>query len=162
MSLHSFDPKVAKEVGVNAAVIYQNILFWTQKNAANKRNIHDGYVWTYNSAQALSELFPYLSPDQIRRSLGKLVSAGLIASGNYNKSAYDRTKWYGVKDDFHLAETENGTGGKPRPIPDSKPDSKPDSPQPPRGGRRSPRDKSFGISEGARAKLFGNTNGNEV
>lgn len=40
MSLHSFDPDVAKKVGVNAAVIYQNILFWTEKNFRNKRNVH--------------------------------------------------------------------------------------------------------------------------
>ena len=37
MSMHSFDPEIAKKVGVNAAVIYQNIIFWTEKNAANKK-----------------------------------------------------------------------------------------------------------------------------
>jgi hypothetical protein len=35
--MHSFDPEIAKKVGVNAAVIYQNIVWWTQKNAANKQ-----------------------------------------------------------------------------------------------------------------------------
>ena len=33
--MHSFDPMVAERVGVNAAVIYQNFLFWCEKNKAN-------------------------------------------------------------------------------------------------------------------------------
>jgi hypothetical protein len=126
MSLHSFDPEVAKCVGVNAAVIYQNILFWTRKNAANGKHVHEGYVWTYNSVKALNELFGYLTPDQIRRAIAKLLEAGLIAEGNYNVSAYDRTKWYGVPCQVHLAKTPNGVGETHKPIPDSKPDSKPD------------------------------------
>lgn len=134
MSLHSFDPSVAAKVGVNAAVIYQNILFWTRKNAANNRHVHDGYVWTYNSVKALNDLFDYLTPSQIRTAIGKLLDAGLIAEGNYNKSAYDRTKWYGVSSQVHLRKTANGFDEKREPIPDSKPDSKPDTPpNPPQG-----------------------------
>jgi len=123
MSLHSFDPDIAIRVGVNAATIYQNILFWTKKNIANGKHIHDGFVWTYNSVSAMNELFPYLSPDQIRRALSKLVEDGLIAEGNYNTSGYDRTKWYGVNSQIHLAKTTNGFGENHKPIPDSKPDN---------------------------------------
>jgi hypothetical protein len=126
MSLHTFDPEIAQKVGVNAAVIYQNVLFWTRKNLANNRHIHDGKVWTYNSVKALNELFPYLTPDQIRRAVEKLLDAGLIFEGNFNASAYDRTKWYGVSCHVHLAKTTNGSGENPKPIPDSKPYQKPD------------------------------------
>ncbi len=135
MSLHSFDPAIAAKVGLNAAVIYQNIIFWTRKNAANGRHIHDGHVWTYNSVKALNELFDYLTPNQIRTAIGKLIEAELIAEGNYNQSAYDRTKWYGVPSQVHLGESTNGSGENHKPIPDSKPDSKPDTPlKPPQGG----------------------------
>jgi hypothetical protein len=131
MSLHSFDPDVAKKVGVNAAVIYQNILFWTEKNFRNERNIHDGFVWTYNSVKAWAELFPYLTPKQIRSALQKLESEGFIASGNYNKSAYDRTKWYGVSTcrfgQIDLPVGANEVAQRGEPIPDSKPDNKPDN-----------------------------------
>jgi hypothetical protein len=58
-SMHSFDPEIAKKVGVNAAVIYQNIVWWTQKNAANNKHHHDGRHWTYNSIKAFDVLFPY-------------------------------------------------------------------------------------------------------
>lgn len=136
MSLHSFDPAIAAKVGLNAAVIYQNILFWTEKNLVNGRNVKDGKVWTYNSIKAWGELFPYFSPDQIRRALAKLVEAGLIFEGNYNQSAYDRTKWYGVKTEIHLAETQNGSGQNHEPIPDIKPDIKPDTHHAPQVGQR--------------------------
>ena len=93
---HSFETHIANKVGINAAVIYQNIQFWCRKNQANKKNFHDGNWWTFNSVDAMLHLFPYLSKDQIRNALKKLEDAELIQSGNYNKSAYDRTKWYAV------------------------------------------------------------------
>lgn len=124
MSLHSFDPKIAKKVGLNAAVIYQNIVFWTAKNLANDKHCHDGCVWTYNSVRAWTDLFPYLTENQIRTALAKLVDAGLVVEGNYNKIRADRTKWYGVLIELHLGKNTNAFGKKPEPIPDSKPDSK--------------------------------------
>lgn len=91
---HSFDIEIAKKYGVNAAIIYQNFLFWICQNKANGRNYYDGRYWTYNSIKALSEILPYLTVDQIRRALDKLVDSGILIKGNYNKSSYDRTCWY--------------------------------------------------------------------
>jgi hypothetical protein len=124
--MHSFDPKIAERVGVNAAVLYQNIVWWCAKNAANKRNKHDGRFWTYNSVKAWAELFPYLSAAQIRLALDKLESDGLILSGTFNEVGYDRTKWYCPSDQFHLSETANGIAKNGEPIPVGKPDIKPD------------------------------------
>jgi len=126
MSMHSFDPEIAGKVGVNAAVIYQNILFWTRKNLANARHVRDGKAWTYNSVKAWAELFPYLTGNQIRTALTKLVDAGLVSEGNHNETAYDRTKWYGVPVEIHLVKNTNGIGENHEPIPDSKPVRKPD------------------------------------
>ncbi len=42
MRRHSFDPKIAARVGLNAAVIFQNITFWIEKNQANRGNLRDG------------------------------------------------------------------------------------------------------------------------
>jgi len=96
MSRHSFDPEIAGRVGLNAAVIFQNITFWIEKNQANRRNLRDGRYWTYNSISAFSELFPYLSEKQIRTALEKLVSAELIIKGNFSDDRYDRTCWYAL------------------------------------------------------------------
>jgi hypothetical protein len=123
--MHSFDPKIAERVGVNAAVLYQNIVWWCAKNAANRHNEHDGRFWTYNSVKAWAELFPYLSAAQIRLALEKLENDGLILSGTFNQVGYDRTKWYCPSEQIHLSESANGVAQKDEPIPVSKPDIKP-------------------------------------
>lgn len=124
---HSFSVELACEVGTNAAILLENIFFWCQKNEANGQNEHDGLYWTYNSAAALSKLFPYMSQKQIYTALDKLESSEYIKSGNYNKSAYDRTKWYAItnkgksiytKGEMEITKEVNGNIQKGEPIPD--------------------------------------------
>lgn len=130
--MHSFDPRIAAKVGVNAAVLYQNIVWWCEKNAANNNNEHDGRHWTYNSVKAWSALFPYMSQKQIRTALDRLEAEGLVLSGIYNKMGKDRTKWYAAnvdaicptgQKDLPLRADAFAPEGKP--LPDSKPDTKP-------------------------------------
>ena len=105
--MHSFDPDIAQRVGVHAAVIYQNIFWWTQKNAANGKHIKDGYVWTFNSRTAFAKLFPYLTESQIKTALQKLCDSGLIIKGEYNASSYDRTNWYATTESAKWSESAN-------------------------------------------------------
>ena len=92
--INSFDTEVAIDVGINAAILYQNIHYWCMHNEANRINEHDGLYWTYNSMKAFAELFPYLSEAQVRQALKVLEQKGYIKTGYFNKQAYDRTKWY--------------------------------------------------------------------
>ena len=127
MSRHSFNPAIAEQVGVNAAVIYQNIVWWCEKNAANGTNIHEGRPWTFNSMRAFSLMFQYLTERQIRTALQKLEDVGLVLVGNFNRDARDRTKWYSVDDitvTKHLTKKSEPFDQKVAPLPDSKPDNK--------------------------------------
>lgn len=129
MSAHHFDPDIAAQVGCNAAVIYQNLLYWAEKNAANDRHFYEGCWWTYNSVTAFADLFPYLTGKQIRTALDKLEATGLIVSGSFNQSNYDRTKWYSptcLNEQAHLPKKANQVAQKGEPIPDNKPNNKPD------------------------------------
>lgn len=119
---HHFDVDIAKKLGVNAAIIYNNIKFWCLKNKANEKNFYDGNYWTYNSIKAWKELFPYFGEKQIRNALDCLVENNMIICGEYNQNRYDRTKWYGI---LELAERANGDNQKGEPIPYNKPDIKP-------------------------------------
>lgn len=94
MKKHVLDVGVAQLVGTNAALILENISYWCEHNAANNTNLYDGHYWTYNSTKAFGELFPYMTVNVIRTALKKLKNNGLILTGNFNKSAYDRTTWY--------------------------------------------------------------------
>lgn len=123
---HSFDVSLAVEFGVNAAILYENILFWVRKNEANEKHFHDGHYWTYNSAKAFKELFPYMGEKQIRNSLKILEDEGYLITGNYNKSSYDRTKWYSIsrkeitrlpKRQMEKNEKANENNQKGEPIP---------------------------------------------
>lgn len=143
MAEHHFDVDVAAEYGINAAVILYNINFWIEKNEANGANFHDGNYWTYNSVKAFKKQFRYLSEKAINTALKKLEIEGIIVTGNYNNSAYDRTKWYALTDrgkalcrngesicqkgEMEETEKANGFHENGEPIPDSKPDDKPDS-----------------------------------
>lgn len=102
--INSFDTDVAIDVGINAAILYKNIQYWCEKNRTNNQHFHEGYFWTYNSISAFCEQFPYLSEKQIRSALKILEDNGYIKSGNYNKVAYDRTKWYA---DIHNGEMQS-------------------------------------------------------
>lgn len=133
---HYFNTEIAKEVGVNAAVILENIAHWVFRNQVSNKNHFDGHYWTYNSNAAMAELFPYMNARQVRYALDSLRKAGLILTGNYNKSRYDRTLWYTVSDYcaekyfseiVHSPKTTNGTGESVQPIPDINTDNKPDN-----------------------------------
>lgn len=132
---HTFDVDIAKEYGVDVAIVVNNIAFWLQKNKANKKHMYDGKVWTYNSTKAFAELFPYWTENQMRRVLDTMNKSGIIETGNYNSNAYDRTKWYTFTDAFvekhksicefcqmEVSESTNGIGENHEPIPDIKPD----------------------------------------
>lgn len=114
---HMFDTEVAEHLSVNAAILFQNIAFWCMHSEANGTNFHDGYFWTYSSNKAFREIFPYMSASQIDTALKKLLDAGLIIRGNYNKSSYDRTIWYAItesgkstfqKSGMDIQKIENG------------------------------------------------------
>jgi hypothetical protein len=94
-----FDGKLAKKYGIVEAVLIDNFKFWIDKNVANKHNYHDGRTWVYNSVTAFERQFPFMTARQLRHSLSKLVEANVILTGNYNKTGYDKTKWYAFVDE---------------------------------------------------------------
>lgn len=132
--IHVFQSDVAVAIGLNAAIILQNLHFWCEKNRANKTNFYDGYYWTFNSVKAYEEMFPYMTKNKINTALAKLEQDGYIVSGNYNVSTYDRTKWYALtekgyqmienqkciyqKSEMDLLEIRNGFTQNQKPIPD--------------------------------------------
>lgn len=91
---HSFNTEFARLFGIEEAIIVHNLYYWIMKNAANKKNIIDGKVWTYNSAKAFAELFPYMSDRKIGRILAKLVDEEIICKGNFSDNKMDRTSWF--------------------------------------------------------------------
>ena len=97
---HSVDVELAKKVGFDEANMLGFVAYWVKNNRDNNRNFYDGRYWTYNSAQALTEQFPYWTRRQISGLLEKLEKMGAIVKGNYNKNKFDRSSWYALSDKF--------------------------------------------------------------
>lgn len=124
--IHCFDVKVAEKYGVNCAIILYNLEFWIKHNEVNGKNFHDCKYWTFNSTKAFSELFPYMSQRQIETSIKKLRDDGIIITGNFNETKYDRTLWYAITEKgkciLHQCEMDftpnvNGFDTDVKPIP---------------------------------------------
>lgn len=123
---HSFDVEHARLFGLPEAVLISNLQFWISKNAANGVHQHEGRTWTYNSAKAFTELFPYFSDRQIRRTIDSLEAQAVVLKGNYNPSACDRTLWLAfVDEDAFLTvkkpapNSANGSPKRAKPAPNS-------------------------------------------
>ena len=95
---HIFDTRLAKRYGILESIILCHFRFWIEKNKANDRHFHDGRYWTYTTVAALAQIIDYASPKQLRRALDHLIAEGVLLTGNYNNSAYDRTLWYAFSD----------------------------------------------------------------
>lgn len=85
-------PKLAQILGLNEAIILQQIHYWINKG----NEIHDGKSWVYNSVKEWQEQFCFMGEKTIRRVLDNLIEQGLLVKGNYNKRKFDRTTWYTI------------------------------------------------------------------
>jgi DNA-binding PadR family transcriptional regulator len=105
---HQFNTEDAEKHGVIGAIILSNLRYWVEKNKANRKNVHDGRYWTYNTLKAFSELFSYLKETQIKYALKKLKDDGVIFVKQFNKGNCDRTNWYSINEDWTKEFAEEG------------------------------------------------------
>lgn len=91
-------PKLAEEIGLNEAIILQQIHYWLN----NSKHNHDGKKWIYNSYPEWQKQFPFWSLITIKRTIYSLEKQKLLVVGNYNKAKFDKTKWYTI--DYQVLE----------------------------------------------------------
>ncbi|MCY0875140.1 MAG: hypothetical protein OWT28_02535 [Firmicutes bacterium] len=108
-------PELAVCLGLNEAIIVQQIHYWIQVNERANRNASGGYYWTYNTYEQWAEQFPFWSVKTIKRTISRLESAGILITGHFNKSKMDQTKWYRIdygKLPTSTRETADESGGR--------------------------------------------------
>lgn len=101
------NPGLAKMIGLNEAIVLQQVHYWVQHNSKKGNNLREGYYWTYNSYREWQEQFPFWSLRTIKTVVKELENRGFLISANFNKMKTDRTKWYRVDYDsctMHSAE----------------------------------------------------------
>ncbi len=91
-------PTLAQYIGLNEAIILQQIQYWCKNFEASSDTKHykDGKWWVYNSISDWKKNFPFWSERTIIRAIENLKEYGLIITGNYNSLPFDRTLWYTI------------------------------------------------------------------
>jgi len=166
---YSFNIDHAKSYGVEEAIMLKNFIFWIKTNKANRKHSHDEKWWTYNSAKDYVDIFPFWNEGKIQRIIHSLINQKVIKTGNYNKTKYDRTRWFCLVDesmlefDSHSSNTTNGSGeinkskskvstngsgGNDAPIPDTITDTITDKNLPPIEGEGIERKEKTGLVRG--------------
>jgi DNA-binding PadR family transcriptional regulator/predicted RNA-binding Zn-ribbon protein involved in translation (DUF1610 family) len=85
-------PELAVRIGLNEAIVLQQIHYWIQKSD----HLVGGVKWVYNTVEEWSKQFPFFSPSTVRRTLEKLELEGYVITGNHNRLKMDKTKWYSI------------------------------------------------------------------
>ncbi len=106
-------PGLAKRIGLNEAIVLQQIHYWVKQNERANRNHKDSYYWTYNTYEEWQEQFPFWSTRTIQRATRSLREKGLIITGSYNKMGNDNTNWYRI-DYGKLVSIEEQPENQPR------------------------------------------------
>lgn len=88
-------PKLAVAVGLNEAIVLQQIHYWLNKSD----KIFNGKKWTYNSYKDWQKQLPFWDTRTIQRIFRELEKGQLISTGNFNKMKFDKTKWYTIEYD---------------------------------------------------------------
>lgn len=146
---------VAVRYSLDAAVLLNNVVYWTQKNQSEGKHFHDGRYWMSASLKGLAALYPLWSVPQIKRLIAKLRDSGALLVGDFNEDRMNRTNWYSPSDEIlalYEAEKDCAPMGRNRKMQGTKPsgggtksenvnkeegESKGDiPPYPPQGGRR--------------------------
>lgn len=85
-------PSLAKSIGLNEAIVLQQIHYWLRKS----NNVKDGHKWIYNSMPNWQKQFNFWSLPTVKRVFRSLEKQDLLITANYNKAGFDKTKWYRI------------------------------------------------------------------
>ena len=91
-------PSLAKAIGLNEAIVLQQVHYWLQINAKKQSgsHYHEGRYWTYNTAAEWAETFPFWGESTVRRIFASLEKSGIFLKGFFNEKSSDRTKWTSI------------------------------------------------------------------
>ncbi|WP_160724902.1 conserved phage C-terminal domain-containing protein [Bacillus sp. USDA818B3_A] len=85
-------PSLAAKIGLNEAVVLQQIHYWL---GMSKHHI-EGRTWVYNTYEEWQKQLPFWSVSTIKRTIRSLEMLGLLLSENWNRMKMDKTKWYSI------------------------------------------------------------------
>src|SRR5690606_4415244 len=88
-------PSLAAEIGLNEAILLQQIHYWLQTYSTVK----NGRKWVYNTYEEWQKQIQFCSVGTIKRAMRSLEKQGFIITDTFNKHRMDQTKWYTINYD---------------------------------------------------------------
>lgn len=85
-------PQLAKVIGLNEAIILQQIHYWLGRS----ENVRDGRKFVYKTTEDWIEEFPFWSGATVKRTIANLKGRGLIIVTKESEGSWLRTNWYSV------------------------------------------------------------------
>lgn len=86
-------PQLAERIGLNKAIILQQIEYWTSRESAR---IQDGRRWCYCTHDEWQEQFPFWSVRTIKNAIYSLKENGLIISKQLDQKRFNATNFYTI------------------------------------------------------------------
>ncbi|RMC46552.1 hypothetical protein [Lactobacillus sp. ESL0230] len=86
------DEKIVNKLGMTEAIIIQLVDEETTKST----NTHDSKKWVCKSLKDWHKKISWVALSTLKRAFSELEKQGLLITGNFNKTKYDKTKWYRV------------------------------------------------------------------
>lgn len=111
---HSFDVSVAEHCGLEAAAVFNHIVYWLKANKAKDKNFHEGKTWMYDTYDAMASYLTYLTARQIQYAIMKLVDQGLLVKEKIRKNRNDHTNWYAIGDESLLGYSKKSYQENPK------------------------------------------------
>lgn len=85
-------PSLAVEIGLNEAIVLQQIHYWLQRSTTKI----NGCAWVYNTVLQWREQFPFWSDDTISRTLKSLRERGIVVAEKLSENPFDKTLFYRI------------------------------------------------------------------
>ena len=101
------DPQEAVEIGLNEALIINQVRFWLTKSHWNKREMD----WVYMTYDSLHAAFPFISKRSLQRIIPDMEKRGLLISEMREVAPGFVCKWYTLQPEEIEKLRQSGEGG---------------------------------------------------
>ncbi len=109
-------PDLAKKIGLNAAIVLQQVHYWL--NPKVNSNVIQGKHWVYNTYEQWQQQFSFWSLKTIQRIINKLEEQGLLISfikrdpiiTKYYSIDYDELRAMGIAPNQFASASESASG----------------------------------------------------
>lgn len=94
LNYHRYPQQVADRYGMAIAALLNHFAFWYKRIKSEDHQFFEGDYWVRMKLEKLQSYFTYLTIEQLRHILRKMIAENLIKKSEFNDQKTDRTKWY--------------------------------------------------------------------